>query len=83
MFHETASWHTFGSFTVARDQIQFFNDPHCINAVGTYKWKLKAGQLLLEAVEDECDGRVVGGGGLRLDNFTDLPWRLDGARADQ
>lgn len=83
VFHETTGWRTFGSFTVSEDQIQFFNDPHCINAFGTYRWELEASQLLLEVIEDECDGRVLGGGGLRADNFTDLPWRLDSDGTDE
>jgi hypothetical protein len=77
VFHEATGWRTLGSFTVSGDQIEFFNDPHCIDAVGIYKWKLEAGQLALEVIEDECDGRVLGGGGLRATNFTSFPWMLD------
>lgn len=76
VFHESTGWRTFGSFTVSDDQIQFFNDPQCVNDVGTYRWTIEARKLSLEAVSDKCDGRVLGGGGLRVDNFTELPWTL-------
>ena len=68
VFHEITGWHTLGSFTVSGDRVEFFNDPHCIDAVGIYTWKLEAGQLVLEVVEDECAF------GLRTKNFTHLPW---------
>jgi hypothetical protein len=55
------------------------NASGCYNAVGIYAWKLEAGQLTLEAIEDECDGRVLGGGGLRIMNFASQPWMLDHA----
>ena len=68
VFHEITGWHTLGSFTVSGDRVEFFNDPHCIDAVGIYTWKLEAGQLVLEVVEDECAF------GLRTKNLTHLPW---------
>jgi hypothetical protein len=80
VFHETTGWRTLGSFTVSADRIEFFNDPHCYHAVGIYTWELEAGQLTLRAIEDECDGRVLGGGGLRVTNFSSQPWVLDNAR---
>lgn len=83
VFHETTGWRTLGSFTVSEDRITFFNDPHCYDAVGIYRWQLEAGQLVLEVVEDECDGRVLGGGGLRATNFASLPWLLDTSRTDE
>lgn len=83
VFHETTGWRTLGSFTVSEDRIKFFNDPHCIKAVGTYQWKLEADRLTLQVIEDECDGRVLGGGGLRVTNFSSQPWMLDNSRADE
>lgn len=80
VFHETTGWRTLGSFTVSEDRIEFFNDPHCYDAVGIYTWVLEAGQLTLKAIEDECDGRVLGGGGLRATNFSTHPWMLDNSR---
>jgi hypothetical protein len=82
VFHETTGWRTLGSFTVSDDRIKFFNDPHCINAVGIYQWKLEEDRLILQVIEDECDGRVLGGGGLRVTNFSSQPWTLDNTRAD-
>lgn len=82
VYHENTGWRTFGSFTVSDDQVQFFNDPQCVNAVGTYRWTFEAHELILEAVADKCDGRVLGGGGLRVDNFTELPWTLTNPSTD-
>ena len=83
MFHEPTGWRTLGSFTVSGDRVEFFNDPHCYDAVGTYTWKLEASQLTLRAIEDACDGRVLGGGGLRVTNFTSHPWMLDNSPKDE
>ena len=83
VFHESTGWRTLGSFTVTENRIEFFNDPHCYDAVGIYTWKLEASQLTLEAIEDKCDGRVLGGGGLRVMNFTSQPWMLDDLREDE
>ena len=83
VFHETTGWRTLGSFTVSADRIEFFNDPHCYDTVGIYTWKLEASQLTLKAIKDECDGRVLGGGGLRVMNFTSHPWMLDNSPMDE
>ncbi len=82
VFHKATGWRTLGSFTVSEERITFFNDPHCYDAVGVYRWQLEAGQLELEVIEDECDGRVLGGGGLRAMNLAGLPWLLDGSGMD-
>ena len=57
-----------GSFTVSGDQITLFNDPHCIDNVGVYTWKVEAQQLTFEVVEDECAD------GWRAITFTNYPW---------
>ncbi len=54
IFFETTGWYSLGSFSVSGDHVSFFNDPHCYNVVGVYKWKLQGGQLSLELVEDAC-----------------------------
>jgi hypothetical protein len=82
VYHASTGWRTFGSFTVSDDQIQFFNDPQCVNDVGTCRWTFEAHELCLEAVADKCDGRVLSGGGLRVDSFTDLPWTLTDPSTD-
>jgi hypothetical protein len=61
-------WNSLGSFTVLEDRITLFNDPHCIDTVGIYTWKLEAQQLTLEVVEDECAD------GWRAITFTNYPW---------
>jgi len=68
VFHQKTVWQTQGSFTVLGDQIEFFNDPHCHQDFGTYRWKLEAGQLILELVNDEC------GFGLRATSLIAQPW---------
>jgi len=77
VLHDATGWRTLGSYTVSEDRITFFNDPNCYREVGIYKWVFEAGQLTLEAIDDECDGRVLGGGGLRITNFTSHPWVLE------
>jgi hypothetical protein len=83
IFHKASGWRTLGSFTVSEDRITFFNDPHCYDAVGSYTWKLSGDQLMLEVIADECDGRVLGGGGLRVTNLSSQPWVLDNSNDDE
>ncbi len=47
-------WRSLGSVTVDGDQLILFNDPHCMDAIGIYAWKLERGQLVLELIDDEC-----------------------------
>ncbi len=54
IFFETTGWYSLGSFAVSGDHISFFNDPHCYDVIGVYKWKLQDGQLRLELIEDAC-----------------------------
>jgi hypothetical protein len=68
VLHKKTAWHTQGSFTISKDQIEFFNDPHCHQELGRYRWKLAAGQLILEVIHDEC------GFGLRAAGLTAQPW---------
>lgn len=64
-------WRSLGSYTVTDDRLALFNDPHCIEAVGTYKWGLQSDQLVLELIEDECAE------GWRGITFTNYPWVVD------
>jgi hypothetical protein len=68
IFHEATAWRSIGSFLVHGNQLRFFNDPYCLEAIGTYNWTLEEGRLKLLVVEDEC---AIG---LRAMNFTKLPW---------
>lgn len=76
VFHEPTGWRSLGSFTVAGNQIEFFNDPNCMEAIGTYTWKLEAGQLLLQGVVDECGAASAfqSGRGRRLQLLESVPW---------
>jgi hypothetical protein len=68
VFHEKTAWQSQGSFAMSGDRIEFFNDPHCHQDFGIYRWKLEPGQLILEVVHDEC------GFGLRAAALTAQPW---------
>jgi hypothetical protein len=76
ILHEPTGWHSLGSFAVSGDQVTFFNDPHCMKAVGTYKWRLDAGQLILQLVADECGVRTAfqSGRGQRARVLAGMPW---------
>jgi hypothetical protein len=63
-----SGWRSVGSYTVTRDQLFLFNDPHCIDAVGRYQWDLSGGRLVLQVLEDECVD------GFRGIAFTNYPW---------
>lgn len=54
VLHERTAWRSLGSFTLNGERITFFNDPHCIEARGSYTWGLEAGALRLQVVEDLC-----------------------------
>ena len=69
VYHKLTGWVTIGSFTVTGDQIRFFNDPHCFQDTGVYRWRLGDGSLILTADEDEC------GVYLRAQNLEALPWQ--------
>jgi hypothetical protein len=68
VYHAGTGWFTVGSFTVSGDRIQLFNDPHCYQDTGVYAWELEGGELVLEAVEDNC------GVYLRAQSLVALPW---------
>jgi hypothetical protein len=53
---------------VEANRVQFFNDPCCLDDIGTYHWALANGRLRLTAVEDKC---AIG---LRAKNLMQLPW---------
>lgn len=68
IYHPGTEWKSLGSFTVAGDTLQLFNDPNCIDVVGHYTWTLDDGVLNLTAVDDPCAIQ------LRGKNFTFQPW---------
>jgi len=76
VYRGITGWRSPGSFTVSGDRIEFFNDPNCLEVVGTHTWKLEEGKLVLGIVEDECFL------GLRAKNFTALPWTPDNPLTD-
>lgn len=76
IIHEVTGWKSIGSYIVTRDrwtsgapdQLLLFNDPVCPDAIGLYTWRLEAGDLILEVIDDTCAIR------LRAMNLTSLPW---------
>ncbi len=68
IFHEFSGWRSIGSFDVDGNRVRLFNDPTCIEEMGTYTWTLKEGRLGLQVVEDKC---AIG---LRAKNLMQLPW---------
>lgn len=68
VFHKRTTWRSLGSFTLDGQRITFFNDPHCIEAYGTYVWNLEAGALRFQVIEDSC------GTHLRAQNIANQRW---------
>jgi hypothetical protein len=69
IFHAETGWRSISSFRVEGDQLYLFNDPHCINTVGVYHWRLHEGQLSLERVDDVCAIQMRG------KNLSKQPWQ--------
>ena len=65
-----SGWRSMGSFVVAGDELYLFNDPHCMDVTGSYRWELDGEALLLEAIEDECAD------GFRRVTFTNYDWQV-------
>ena len=70
IFHEFTGWRSIGSFVVDGNRVQLFNDPTCMEVVGTYSWTIETGALNMQIIEDECAIRMRG------KNLTQLPWTL-------
>ncbi len=68
IYHQVTGWRSMGSFIVSGDQLTLANDPTCPSSVGTYRWQLREGNLILQEIDDECAIR------LRAMNLTNLPW---------
>ena len=68
IFYEVTGWRSFGSFTVSDDELRVFNDVYCPDVVGSYSWKLEAGELVLNVNEDPCSF------GLRGQNLSNQFW---------
>jgi len=69
IYYEVTGWRSLGSYTLSGDQLTLINDPYCPNVVGTYRWEIQEGELILEEIQDECSIS------LRAMNLTKLPWR--------
>lgn len=67
--HVITNWKSIGSFTVLDDKITLFNDPNCPDVIGVYNWRIEAGQLILQVIDDSCAIK------LRALNLTQQPWQ--------
>jgi hypothetical protein len=65
-----SGWRSMGSFVISGNELVLFNDPHCMDVTGRYRWRLDSKALLLEAIEDECAD------GFRAITFTNYPWEI-------
>ena len=70
IFYRATGWKSIGTCIVADNRIILANDPSCIKGIGVYTWKLEAGKLIFEVIDDECAIR------LRALNLTEVPWIL-------
>lgn len=70
IFHESTGWRSLGSFIIEGNRVQLFNDPTCIDVMGSYIWTLEEGHLKLHVIQDEC---AIG---MRAKNLTKLLWIL-------
>ena len=68
VYHAVTGWRSLGSYTVEGGRMLLFNDPTCLDVVGSYRWSLAGGVLVLEEIEDSCAIR------LRARNLTSIPW---------
>ena len=68
IFHEFTGWRSIGSFVVDGNRVQLFNDPTCMEVMGSYTWTLKEGRLRLQVIQDKC---AIG---MRAKNLMKLPW---------
>ena len=66
-----SGWRSLGSYSISGDRIFLFNDPHCMDAIGVYGWKLDDEALVMEVIEDECAD------GFRGIAFSNYPWLLE------
>jgi hypothetical protein len=62
-------WGSVGHYTVAGDEIVFFNDPNCPKTRGKYRWEISGSLLSLQVIEDDCAF-----GGLRWRYLMAVPW---------
>lgn len=68
IYYDVTGWRSFASFTVSEAELRIFNDAYCPEGVGRYGWKLEAGELVLNVIEDTCSF------GLRGQNLSNQSW---------
>jgi hypothetical protein len=68
VFHPESGWKSIGTYIVAGDRALLANDPTGIDSLGLYLWRIEAGGMLLEAIDEPCAIK------LRAMNLTQQPW---------
>ena len=66
--HLITDWQNSASYTVSGNQLKLFNDPTCVDTIGTYTWLMEGRKLTLQAIDDTCAIKV------RAENLTAMPW---------
>lgn len=72
--NEGVGWESSVHAFVEADRIVLINDPNCIGTEGIYAWRLEAGRLTLDAIDDDCAF-----GGLRSRYLAAAPWTREEA----
>jgi hypothetical protein len=54
LVHEASAFTASGHYVIDGRRLELFNDPTCSEDRGTYRWAVREGDLILEAVADPC-----------------------------
>lgn len=68
IYYDVTGWKSLASYVVEEDRLTIFNDPYCHNEVGEYTWRIEAGRLKLNTVQDTCSFD------LRAQNLSTQTW---------
>jgi hypothetical protein len=74
LVHEASDFRASGHYVIDGDRLELFNDPTCSETRGTYRWAVREGDLILEAVEDACAFDL-----LRARYLSAAPWERAGS----
>jgi hypothetical protein len=72
LVHEASAFSASGHYVIDGDRFVLFNDPNCPQTRGVYRWRIEAGALSLQAVEDDCAFDL-----LRARYLSAAPWEPD------
>ena len=69
IFYAETGWRSISSFEVEKDRLVLFNDPHCLNTIGSYIWRIEERMLIFELIDDSCAINMRG------KNLVKQPWK--------